>query len=111
MIMSNVDSATRSSFFPNSRQSKAATKKTELQRAALKRNGLERMQELEASKMDAKVNIPDAIRDFSRIKKAGDASPEPNNTDKIARLKQQINNGTYKVDYEALADKILASEF
>ncbi len=109
--MSNVDSATRSSFFPNSRQSKVETKKTDLQRAALQRNGLERMKELEASKTDAKVSIPDAIRDFSRIKKAVDASPEVDNSDKIARLKEQINSGTYKVDYEALADKILASEF
>jgi negative regulator of flagellin synthesis FlgM len=111
MIMSNVDSATRSSFFPNSRQTKVETQKTDLQRAALQRNGIDRMKELEASKADAKVNIPDAIRDFSRIKKAVDAAPEVDNTDKIARLKQQINDGTYKVDYEALADKILASEF
>lgn len=109
--MTNVDTSNRAGFFPNSREVKNPTKKTELQRAALKRNGLERMQELEASKMDAKVNIPDAIRDFSRIKKAVDATPEPDNSDKIARLKHQINSGTYQVDYEALADKILASEF
>ncbi|MCO4792639.1 MAG: flagellar biosynthesis anti-sigma factor FlgM [Bacteriovoracaceae bacterium] len=109
--MSNVDSASRAGFFPHSRQTKVTNKKTELQRAALKRNGLDRIKELEASKTDAKVNIPDAIRDFSRIKKAVDASPEVDNSDKIAKLKSQINNGTYKVDYEALADKILASEF
>jgi negative regulator of flagellin synthesis FlgM len=40
-----------------------------------------------------------------------DMAPDVDNTDKIARLKQQIKAGTYNVNYDKLADKILESEF
>ena len=33
------------------------------------------------------------------------------NTDKIAMLKAQIQAGTYQPDYDAIADKMLSSEF
>ena len=106
--MNNMDVTNRSNFFPNSNEAKDVRTK----QVALKRNDHARRQQLEKiSKNDAKVKIPDAVRDFSRIKKAVDAAPEIDNSAKIARLKQQINNGTYKVNYEAIADKLLASEF
>jgi len=38
-------------------------------------------------------------------------APEPDNTDKIAKLKAQIEAGTYEIDYDALADKILMNEY
>jgi negative regulator of flagellin synthesis FlgM len=60
---------------------------------------------------DAKVSIPEGVREFSRIKKAAMSAPEPDNSEKIARLKAQIQAGTYEVDYDGLADKILTSEF
>ncbi len=60
---------------------------------------------------DARVNIPDGVRDFARIKKAAATAPEVDNTDKIARLKAQIQAGTYEVDYDGLADKMLQSEY
>jgi negative regulator of flagellin synthesis FlgM len=60
---------------------------------------------------DAKVAIPEGVKDFSRIKKAATNAPEVDNSEKIARLKAQIQAGTYEVDYDGLADKILASEF
>ena len=78
---------------------------------ALQRNDVDRIKTLEQTKKDARVSIPEGIKDFARIKMAVDSAPELDNTAKIARLKQQIESGTYRVDYEALADKILSSEF
>lgn len=107
--MSAVDgTSSRSIFLPgkNTRE----TGKTGP--AGLKRNTETRKNELEAfSKSDSRVEIPEAIKDFSRIKKVADAAPDIDNTDKIARLKAQIEAGTYKVDEGALADKILEQEF
>ena len=60
---------------------------------------------------DAKVNIGDGVKDFARIKKAAMNAPEQDNSEKIARLKAQIAAGTYEVDYDGLADKILTSEY
>jgi negative regulator of flagellin synthesis FlgM len=60
---------------------------------------------------DAKVSIPDGVKDFARIKKAAAAAPEQDNSEKIARLKAQIQGGTYQIDYDGVADKMLQSEF
>jgi negative regulator of flagellin synthesis FlgM len=106
--MSSVD--TRPPFFPNSTPKRPALSRA--QQSALQRNSFDRVQELEdKTGKDAKVQIPNTIRDFSRIKKAVDASTEVDNSDKIANLKAQIAAGTYEVDYDALADKILSSEY
>lgn len=111
--MSNIESSTaRSPFFPNSKESVTTKRSKALSNIRKNRNTPERMQEIkDMTNLDAKVKINNAVKDFSRIKKAVDAAPEIDNTDKIARLKSQINNGTYKLDYDALADKILTSEF
>lgn len=101
---------TRGSFFP--KDSKTHVSKATRQVKALKRNDQDRAAELhEKTKADAKVQINDAVKDFSRIKKAVDHAPEIDNGDKIAKLKQQINAGTYNVDHDALAEKILEVEF
>ena len=107
--MSGIESTnSRSAFFPNSKTGKTGS----LKKQYLRRNDSDRKQELESlSKRDVKVDIPGAIRDFSRIKKAVDSAPELDNSAKIADLKARINNGTYKVDIDGLADKILSSEF
>ena len=104
--MSKVDStSSRSIFMPNKRESGKVG-------SAGQRNSDMRKEELETfSKNDSKVDIPDAIKDFSRIKKAADAAPAIDNTDKIARLKSQIAAGTYQVDAGDLADKIMEQEF
>jgi negative regulator of flagellin synthesis FlgM len=60
---------------------------------------------------DAQVSIGDGVKEFARIKKAAMNAPEVDNTEKIARLKAQIAAGTYEVDYDGLADKILTTEF
>ncbi len=105
--MSKVDStSSRSIFLPNKRES------GKVGSTGLTRNSDIRREELETfSKNDSKVDIADAIKDFSRIKKAADAAPAIDNTDKIASLKAQIAAGTYKVDAGALADKIMEQEF
>jgi len=104
--MSSID--TRAPFFPNSK-----TSRTDVNQAkALQRNSFERTQELEGrTAKDAKVSIPETIKDFSRIKRAVDAAPEIDNSAKVADLKARIQAGTYSVDYDALADKLLSSEY
>ena len=105
--------APRSTFFPGDRKNLATNSRpNNIKETLLETNDLLKKNELDNTTAgDAKVTIPDSIRDFSRIKKAVDAAPPIDNTEKIARLKDQIKNGDYKIDYDALADKILSSEF
>ncbi len=108
--MSSID--TRSNFFPRSRDIKSESAKGGSKVDGVQRNTMERASELsEKTATDAKVSIPEGIKDFSRIKKAAMNAPEVDNSEKIARLKAQIASGTYEVDYDGLADKILTSEF
>lgn len=102
--------STRAPFFPNSKSADQArrARSTEF----LKRNSAQRAEELHTkTAKDAKVEIPATVKDYSRIRGAVDAAPQIDNTDKIAALKAQINSGTYEMDYDALADKMLSSEF
>lgn len=106
--MNSID--TRPPFFPNTKTGQ--TKVGNSQSFSLKRNDPSRVDELNAKTSDhAKVSINEPIKDFSRIKKAVDTAPEVDNSDRIAALKAQINAGTYNIDYDALADKMLESEF
>lgn len=108
--MSSID--TRSSFFPRSREVKPESTNAGGKVDGLQRNSNERASELsEKTSTDAKVSIPEGVKDFSRIKKAALNAPEPDNSEKIARLKAQIASGSYEMDYDAIADKILTSEF
>lgn len=109
--MNSVD--TRSPFFPRSKSANSDIQSTRrANAAALNRNSTQRYKELEAKTSgDARVSIGESIKDFSRIKKAADSAPEIDNSEKMARLKAQIQNGTYQMDYDAMADKILATEY
>lgn len=108
--MSSID--TRSTFFPRTRSTQTESAKGGSQVGDVNRNTTERASELmDKTAGDAKVSIPEGVKDFSRIKKAAMNAPEPDNSEKIARLKAQIQAGTYEVDYDGLADKILTSEF
>lgn len=108
--MSSID--TRSAFFPRSRDVKSESTSGSGKVAGVQKNSMERASELsEKTSTDAKVSIPEGVKDFSRIKKAAMSAPEPDNSEKIARLKAQIQAGTYEIDYDGLADKILGSEF
>ncbi len=107
--MSAIDSTSSRSIFLPKKDTRESGK---VGPNGLKRNSEARKSELEAfSKADSKVDIGDAIKDFSRIRKVADAAPEIDNTDKIARLKAQIADGSYKIDYDELSDKIMEQEF
>jgi negative regulator of flagellin synthesis FlgM len=107
--MSTID--TRANFFPRSKSAQAEKAKAK-SAAAMQRNPFEKTAEINSkTSRDAKVSIPEKIRDFSRIKKAVDMAPEIDNSDKIASLKAQIQAGSYQPDYDALADKILTTEY
>ncbi len=108
-MSNNVDSA-RSAFFP-----RTSTKVDQPNQPAgagpIKRNDQARKKELDSiSGLDAKVDIPDSIKDFSKIKKTVDSAPDIDKSAKVADLKSRINAGTYTIDYDALADKIIESE-
>lgn len=108
--MSSID--TRSPFFPRGRDVKSESTQNQSRIDGVRKNSMERASELsEKTSGDAKVSIPEGVKDFSKIKKVAMSAPEVDNSEKIARLKAQIAAGTYEVDYDALADKILDSEF
>ncbi len=108
--MSSID--TRTAFFPRGRDVKSESTKGGDKVDGVQRNTMERASEIsQKTSTDAKVNIPDGVKDFSRIKKAAMNAPEVDNSEKIARLKAQIQDGSYEIDYDALTDKILNSEF
>jgi negative regulator of flagellin synthesis FlgM len=111
--MSSIENNTsRSSIFPGDRSGLKTRTPPSIGENGLKRNSNERKEELDGlSREDVKVTIPDSVKDFSRIKKMVDAAPDIDNSQKISDLRRSINDGTYKVDYEAVADKILSSEF
>jgi len=107
--MSTIDS--RSPFFPRSKSAQSEIQKAKASQA-MRRNSNDRSKEIDnKTSRDAKVSIPEKIKDFSRIKKAVDMAPEIDNSAKIASLKAQIQAGTYEPDYDAVADKILSSEY
>ncbi len=109
--MNNIDpSANRSAFFPKSKSD--AVKKSSLFTKSLQRNSTEKQKELEdLSKKDAKVNISRRVKDFARIRNAVDKAPDIDKSDRIAELKAQISGGSYNMDYEGIADKMLQNEF
>lgn len=114
-MSNNIDSTTRSAFFPNTRKptttSTGSAGETD-QISGPRRNPPEKATEIHGrTAQDARVEIPDSIKDFSRIKKAADSAPPIDNSEKIARLKAQIQNGTYNIDYDGVAEKILTSEY
>ncbi len=107
--MTNINN-TRSSFFPSAKPEAKSTKANK--NAAIQSNTYEKQKYLDSyTKRDAKVEIPEQIKDFAKIKRAVDMAPERDNSDKIAMLKKQIASGTYNPDYDKVADKLLGEEF
>ena len=75
-------------------------------------NNAQKKSELdEISKDHTKVAINQKVKDFSKIKKVVDLSPDLDRQKRIEELKQQINNGTYKVDPGKIAEKIMNNEY
>ena len=103
----------RPSFFPNSPSTQSAKSRVATFSSDLaKTNSTERADELASKTSEhARVEIPDSVKDFSAIKKAVDQSDGVDNSTKIANLKQKIQAGQYNIDYDAVADKMINSEF
>lgn len=110
--MSSID--TRSTFFPKGgRSGQTESAKGGKQVSGIEnRNSPDRASDIkDRTSSDAQVSLGDGVKDFARIKKAAMNAPEADNSEKIARLKAQIAAGTYEIDYDGLADKMLTSEF
>lgn len=103
--MSNINSTDRSNFFPHSKtKNSGSVNKSQLP----SRNDTRKANELKGQTgIHAKVEIPEHIKDFARIKSAVDQAPPLDNSAKIQALRDKISSGNYKVDYDAIADKIL----
>lgn len=109
--MSSIDTRS-SSFFPQGRNIKTDKSSQSSHIDGPKKNSPEKATEITIkTAQDAKVTIGEGIKDFSKIKKVASAAPDIDNTEKIARLKAQIQAGSYEIDYDALADKMLSEEF
>ncbi len=54
----------------------------------------------------AKVDLSPRAQDMKRIKDIAMAAPEVN-ADKVARLQKLIDEGKYKIDAQAVADKMV----
>jgi negative regulator of flagellin synthesis FlgM len=113
--MSDVSKA-RPNFFPNSASAKEAKRKAienmeALNNSSQARGAEGRGEEGGRVNNDARVEIPESVRDFSQIKNAVEKSQMPDRSQKIADLKNKINAGTYEIDYDAVATKMLESEY
>ncbi|MBF0206316.1 MAG: flagellar biosynthesis anti-sigma factor FlgM [Oligoflexia bacterium] len=112
--MSDVRTDSPTTFFPREHRSTVRTDRSEQAEkisGIRNRNTKKRQNELkETTENDARVDISTKTKDFARIRKAVDAAPDINNKQKIAGLKKQIDEGTYKIDYDQLAEKILENE-
>ncbi len=105
----------RPPFFPHSSSSGSSKTKNAAFSSDIatgRTNSPERAEEINAvSSEHVKVDIPESIKDYAAIKKAVDNAPPLDNSAKIAALKQQIQNGSYDVDYDAVANKMIENEF
>ena len=110
--MDNIDSGRiRSPFFPNTR-SRTRKGPSRIGLPSLSRNDFSRKNEIDLkTENDVNVKINDSIKDFARIKKAVDSSESIDNSKKIELLKSKIKSGSYRINYDTLADKLLSSEY
>ena len=106
--MSNINPRLdRSDFFTGSK-----AEKSQKNILNLRRNSAEKKSEIESvTKNDVKIDITNKVKDFARIKSAAYKAEDIDNSEKIKEIKNRIKNGSYNIDYEELADKVLRSEF
>lgn len=86
------------------------TKKVEVQKKLALR-GLELKKANKKVNKDVKLDISDAVKEFTKIKKAIADLPAVDNSKKVQDIKSKIANKEYKIDYDKLAEKILKNEF
>ena len=60
-----------------------------------------------ASPQKEKIELSSDVKDFNQIKKVLDNIPEVRE-DKVQQLKKQINEGTYNVSGEKIAEKMVS---
>ena len=107
-----IDPRNSPSFFPAKKQDDLSAKVSpDISSDGFDRQSDQKQQIDKTSKQDARVTIPDSIKDFAKIKRATDQAPDIDNSAKIRDLKNRINAGTYQVDVDALTDQIMAEEF
>ena len=102
-----IENSSKTGFFPEKKVNNLKAKSV-----AIPRNDSDRKAEIEkGTASDAKVDISEGIKDFSRIKKVAQNASPIDKSAKVAGLRDSIKSGTYEVNYDGLADKMLASEF
>lgn len=110
--MSNIDpNANRTAFFPKARGTKSQPNKGVNSKSEKVSKEGQKASPLAQTPERAKVDIKEAIRDYSKIKKAAIKAPEFDVNEKIAMLKGQIKSGEYEIDYDAVADEMLRRGF
>ena len=108
-MSNNVQNDNRPSFFPNSKTARAKqVAKKQYQR--LSESESQKNNSPEQSNLSASVEISEGLKDYSRIKEIAVNAPEQDNSEKIEMLKNQINSGSYQVDYDRLAEQLLFQE-
>jgi len=106
--MSKVTNDSRRSFFPNSKTARAKeTAKKQYERLAETQSEQNKPM---SARVSSSVQIPEGLKDFSRIKELASHAPEMDNSAKIQMLQEQLNDGTYKINYDKLAEQLLLQE-
>ena len=108
--MSKIET-TRPSFFPNSPSAQAIRDKNISRINKMQESyGPTKTGEPKGLR-DARVDIPEKIKDYAQIQKAVTNAPERDESQKIAEIKAKIASGEYKINEDAIATKMLEQEF
>jgi negative regulator of flagellin synthesis FlgM len=83
-----------------------ATKKTDRAGEASQSAPVKKAQETAAGQQAAKADISSRAKEFSKAKEVAAATPDVRE-EKVAELKRRIAAGTYSVDAQAVADKMV----
>lgn len=109
--MSNITTENRATFFPKKKSDSIKADRSTENVGKTKEGSRRRERLIGKGDTDSKVDIPQNVKDFARIKKVVDATPNIDNSEKIGRLKQQIANDEYEINYDDLSEKILEEKF
>lgn len=85
----------------------------DLQKTDKNKNNLEQMDSANGNKKDysesAKVNVSQHAKDIQKIKEMATNTPDVDQ-EKVAKFKDLINSGQYKIDAQGIADKLINEE-
>ena len=111
--MSNI----QTNFFPNSKKTLRDHGKNEkiqnfVDKVIPKNDQSDKVKtELKTLNKDADVMFSDKLHDFKKIKEAVKSAELPDKSNKIEKLRNQINSNEYNIDFDQLANKILEQEY